>query len=141
MKHEIKNFFLSQINEHELVIEKTKLSVERNFLNLVNICVNSLKNGKLKNYENFINWDEWAKYFAISDLLETYHGALPRSVRFYYNPIIGKIDPISFDGHKGTGNFSNFILLDFSDSKPFFVTTGRQIRRTNIVLKKATSNG
>ena len=46
MKHEIKNFFLSQINEHELVIEKTKLSVERNFLNLVNICVKSLKNGK-----------------------------------------------------------------------------------------------
>ena len=46
MKHEIKNFFLSQINEHELVIEKTKSSVERNFLNLVNICVKSLKNGK-----------------------------------------------------------------------------------------------
>ena len=35
MKREIKNFFLSQINEHELVIEKTKSSVERNFLNLV----------------------------------------------------------------------------------------------------------
>ena len=46
MKHEIKNFFLSQINEHKLVIEKTKLSVESNFLNLVNICVKSLKNGK-----------------------------------------------------------------------------------------------
>ena len=46
MKNEIKNFFLSQINEHELVIEKTKSSVERNFLNLVNICVKSLKNGK-----------------------------------------------------------------------------------------------
>ncbi len=46
MKHEIKNFFLSQINEHKLVIEKTKLSVERNFLNLVDICVKSLKNEK-----------------------------------------------------------------------------------------------
>ena len=46
MKHEIKNFFLSQINEHELVIEKTKSSVESNFLNLVNICEKSLKNGK-----------------------------------------------------------------------------------------------
>ena len=46
MKSEIKNFFLSQINEHKLVIEKTKLSVESNFLNLVNICVKSLKNGK-----------------------------------------------------------------------------------------------
>ena len=46
MKNEIKNFFLSQIHEHELVIEKTKLSVEKNFLNLVNICVKSVKNGK-----------------------------------------------------------------------------------------------
>ena len=37
MKNEIKNFFLSQIHEHELVIEKTKLSAERNFLNIVKI--------------------------------------------------------------------------------------------------------
>ena len=29
-----------------------------------------------------------------------------------------------------------FTLLDFSDAKPFFVTTGKKMRRTNIVLKK-----
>ena len=34
-----------------------------------------------------------------------------------------------------------FTLLDFSDAIPFLITTGRKIRRTNIVLKKATSNG
>ena len=79
--------------------------------------LNSIKENNINGYENFINWDEWAKYFAVSDLLETYHGVLPRSVRFYYNPIIGKIDPISFDGHKGTGDFSNFILLDFLNEK------------------------
>ena len=78
--------------------------------------LNSLKENK-NYYENFINWDEWAKYFAVSDLLEAYHGVLPRSARFYYNPIIGKIDPISFDGHKGTGDFSNFIILDFLNKR------------------------
>ena len=46
MNDKIKNFFLSQISEHELIIEKTKLSVEKNFLNLTNICFESLKNGK-----------------------------------------------------------------------------------------------
>ena len=79
--------------------------------------LNSLKKNKTGDYENFINWDQWAKYFAVSDLLETYHGVLPRSARFYYNPIIGKIDPISFDGHKGTGDFSNFIILDFLNER------------------------
>ncbi len=79
--------------------------------------LNSLKENKVGSYENFINWDQWAKYFAVSDLLETYHGVLPRSARFYYNPIIGKIDPISFDGHKGTGDFSNFIILDFLNER------------------------
>ena len=78
--------------------------------------LNSLKENK-NYYENFIDWDEWAKYFAVSDLLEAYHGVLPRSARFYYNPIIGKIDPISFDGHKGTGDFSNFIILDFLNKR------------------------
>ena len=79
--------------------------------------LNSFKENKAGDYENFINWDQWAKYFAVSDLLETYHGVLPRSARFYYNPIIGKIDPISFDGHKGTGDFSNFIILDFLNER------------------------
>ena len=38
---------------------------------------------------------------------------LAKSVRVYYTPVSGKIEPISFDGHHGTADFSNFIILDF----------------------------
>ena len=66
----------------------------------------------------FIDWEAWGKFFAVTDMLEAYHGALAKSVRIYYNPISGKIEPISFDGHHGTANFSNFIILDFLKENP-----------------------
>ena len=50
--------------------------------------------------------DEWAKYFALIDLFGTYHGSVPKSVRFYFNPVIGKFQPLLFDAHKGAGRFS-----------------------------------
>ena len=44
--------------------------------------------------------EKWANYFAISDLLGTKHGTWAKSVKMYYNPISGLIEPIPFDGHK-----------------------------------------
>ena len=40
-----------------------------------------------------------AKFYAISDLFEAYHGYVTKSLRFYHNPITGKLEPIPFDGH------------------------------------------
>ena len=74
--------------------------------------LNNLKQNDSSVYE-FIDWDKWAKFFAVVDLSQAYHGALAKSVRIYYNPVTGKIEPISFDGHYGTADFSNFIILDF----------------------------
>ena len=48
-------------------------------------------------YESYLSWEQWAKFFAITDLMQTYHGALPRNLKIFYNPVIGKIEPISFD--------------------------------------------
>ena len=48
------------------------------------------------------------KFFAVVDLSQAYHGAISKSVRIYYNPVTAKIEPISFDGHYGTADFSNF---------------------------------
>ncbi len=64
-------------------------------------------------FNDFIDWEAWAKFFAVADMVEAYHGALAKSVRVYYNPVSGKIEPISFDGHHGTADFSDFIILDF----------------------------
>ena len=62
---------------------------------------------------NTFDMNEWAKYFALSDLFGSYHGTVPKSVKFYYNPTIGKFQPLLFDAHVGAGKFDNFILLDY----------------------------
>lgn len=62
--------------------------------------------------ENIFDLDEWAKYFALIDLFGTFHGAIPKSVKFYYNPVIGKFQPLLFDAHKGAGSFEQYIMGD-----------------------------
>lgn len=57
-----------------------------------------------------IDQDLWAKYFAIVDLTQTFHGLLAKSVKYFYNPISGLIEPIGFDGHY-------FSLSKFDGSK------------------------
>ena len=56
--------------------------------------------------------DEWARFFALIDLFGTYHGSVPKSVKFYFNPVIGKFQPLLFDAHKGAGSFSEYIIAD-----------------------------
>ena len=46
MSKEIKDFFHAQLNEHELILKKTKLNLEKDFIKLVNICVESIKKKK-----------------------------------------------------------------------------------------------
>ena len=52
------------------------------------------------NLEDLFDIEKWSAYFALCDLLNTHHGALLKSVKFYYNPITQKFEPIAFDGHK-----------------------------------------
>ena len=46
MKDKLNKFFYSQIKEHELVISKIKESIKENFLNVVEICYQAVKNKK-----------------------------------------------------------------------------------------------
>ena len=69
--------------------------------------------------EEVFDLDKWAAYFAIVDLTANYHGAMLKSVKFYYNPINGLFEPIPFDGHrlkpnyhKYNQNYDNDILID-----------------------------
>ncbi|WP_415284321.1 CotH kinase family protein [Candidatus Pelagibacter sp. Uisw_130] len=70
--------------------------------------------------EEVFDLEKWASYFAIVDLTGTWHGALLKSVKFYYNPINGLFEPIPFDGHRFKPNFHKFnfnydnkLLIDF----------------------------
>lgn len=65
---------------------------------------------KNKPINEILDIKKWADYLAICDLLYTHHGYAAKSVKFYYNPISGLIEPIPFDGHKMPGyNYSKVI--------------------------------
>ncbi len=71
--------------------------------------LNNYFDGKT-NYKNVFDIKKWAWFFAAVDLTYTYHGATIKSVKFYYNPINEKIEPIGYDGHRLLPNFSENIL-------------------------------
>ena len=53
-----------------------------------------------RNINEIIDVKKWSDYFVLCDLLYMHHGLLPKSVKFYYNPITALFEPIPFDGHK-----------------------------------------
>ena len=60
--------------------------------------------------EKVFDINKWAWFFAVVDLTYTYHGAVLKSVKFYFNPINEKIEPIGYDGHRLLPNFNKSIL-------------------------------
>jgi hypothetical protein len=102
----------------------------------------NFQSGKLK-MDDIFDTKKMATYFAICDILETLHGAVPKSVKFYFNPVSKLFEPIGFDGHfldkqypvlvselgnfRGDGGFWNygrwfdaFFKLNDSDNIEFF---------------------
>ena len=47
-----------------------------------------------KTAEKNFDMELWSKYFALSDSLGIFHGLAAKSVKFYLNPVTGKIEPI-----------------------------------------------
>ncbi|MDA7470783.1 hypothetical protein N8937_03200 [Candidatus Pelagibacter ubique] len=103
------------------------------------ILENFLKDDKI--FDKYVDIKKWAKFFAIADLTRSYHGTVKHSVRYFFNPVTSKIEPIPFDGHIGTGDFESFYLLDFLKEetkgcywicydKPFFQKFFRRIDGT-----------
>ena len=71
--------------------------------------LNNFLEGKEK-LEDVFDLKKWAWFFAVTDLTYTYHGVALKSVKFYYNPINGKFEPIGSDGHKLVPNYSKYIV-------------------------------
>lgn len=75
------------------------------------ILENFLKDDTI--FDQHVDIEKWAKFFAITDLTRAYHGTVKHSVRYFFNPVTSKVEPVPFDGHIGTGDFESFYLLDF----------------------------
>ena len=97
--HDRKNWTLDKNN-----LSNSGLSILRHLQN------------KSEDINLYFDVDKWAKYFAMLDSFNMIHGTLPKSVKFYLNPITGLFEPIFFDGHFGIGLFDNFLLSDFISS-------------------------
>ena len=77
--------------------------------------LNILKSNDQENLNQIFDIKKWAKFFAIIDFTNTLHGAIPKSVKLFYNPVSEKFEPIGFDGHAESGDIKDFIILDFLD--------------------------
>ena len=56
----------------------------------------------LKPASDIFDLPRMAKYIAIMDVLGAYHGKFWHNLRFYYNPISSKLEPVGFDGFGDT---------------------------------------
>ncbi len=76
-------------------VQNTPLLKEQNELALK--LMNAFKYGK-KQVPEVFDIDLLAKYFAIVDLMQAYRGIQWHNLRFYYNPVSSKLEPIGYDG-------------------------------------------
>ncbi|MEN8115694.1 MAG: right-handed parallel beta-helix repeat-containing protein [Bacteroidota bacterium] len=54
---------------------------------------------RLINTSQIFDIDKLAKYYALIDITQAYHGFAWHNQRFYYNPVTCLLEPIAFDGY------------------------------------------
>ena len=86
------------------------------WLNHENIKLSEIASQKLRDFfqdrkslDEILDIDKWAWYFAIADINDYFHGLEAKSVKFYYNTVNGKFEPIGFDGHRQIPNYSKYM--------------------------------
>jgi hypothetical protein len=85
------------------VFQPKKIKSSKNLKELYNTAYNLLerfRNGELPTCQVFDS-EKMACYYALSDLLGAHHMAYYHNLRFYFNPITSKLEPIGFDGMAG----------------------------------------
>lgn len=51
-----------------------------------------------KSVSEIFEIEKMAKYFAIVDLMQAQHSVAWHNMRFYFNPVLNKLEPVGFDG-------------------------------------------
>ena len=119
-------FSIDETYEQE-ILEDSKFEIydDRTWLRDENINIVKKGSQNLKelfageaNVSEIIDIKKWAWFFAVVDLTYTEHGAIHSSVKFYYNPVNGKFEPVPYDGHKRAQNYSKH-LHDFDHSTTY----------------------
>lgn len=76
---------------------------------------------------------ELAKYTAILNLFGAVHGSYIINLRFYYNPITTKLEPIAFDGNSGNKieKFCHFMFTKQKKDTAYLVELVKAIREVS----------
>ena len=85
-------------SKENIKLTNSALSLLHNFFN------NDLESNKI------FDQDKWAWFLAAADINFYAHGLHAKSVKFYYNPLSSKFEPISFDGHRVVPNYNKKII-------------------------------
>jgi hypothetical protein len=80
----------------------------------------SFREGSLLTSEVF-DIDKLAKFMVISDIMQAPHGVRWHNMRFYYNPITSKLEPIGFDGMSGGDLFVVHAMVPISTQRAYSV--------------------
>ena len=80
--------------------------------------------------------DKLASYYAMLDLTHARHGMTWHNQRFYYNPVICKLEPIAFDGYTSHDDI-DFTINDNMAYKAF-TTTKPMIPQDRLILNLFT---
>ena len=108
----------SLFEEFSLDVQKAELQMynKKFWLDEKNFFIADISKKKLDHFlknkrveTDIFDQDKWAKFFAITDLNFYDHARGTKSVKFYYNPVSGLIEPIGFDGHRSVPNYSQYI--------------------------------
>ena len=134
-------------------LEKIKFEVyNKNYwqntenLKLSEIAVQKLRDffEDKKRVDEIFDIDKWAWFFAASDINSSHHALLVKSVKYYYNPIIGKFEPIGFDAHRRIINYSKYVSnwekLTSDQAPSSFESANKCLRKINLEKKALTIN-
>ena len=91
--------FTKEIKKTKFEVYNKNLWLNKENLKFTQIARRKLENffeDEAKNIDGF-DIDKWAAFFAITDLNYYAHGRAVKSVKFFYNPVSGLIEPIGYD--------------------------------------------
>ncbi len=95
------NFYASEI----IAFKENKTLSDNNLRNQFKNAQNLLYQYKFssKSASDIFDIEKLAKYFALIDLTKAYHGLIWHNQRFYYNPVLSKLEPIAYDNYSDAG--------------------------------------
>lgn len=122
MGFEHKKPLLFEVYNKSTWLSEQNIEMTKNTKNLLDYVLNS--DGYMN--EDTFDYDRWAWFLAAADINYYSHGLHAKSVKFFYNPLSSKFEPVAFDGHRIVVDYNEKIIAwkknsDWRNSSPSFI--------------------